>query len=170
MKKHFSLFAFLFLLTVVLVGCAQTKQYTPQPIGTQYYLTGIPADLVRIQVNDLRAEKENSEQLTQAIKGQILSALSQEKIDGNRSLYNLHIDIIVHRSFFTLGNWNASTKLRIKLIDPKNNIVGNWNAEGTAHRSNMWGYATAKAVSQDAYNIAVADMMSTLSTVSLRKQ
>ena len=168
MKKHFSLFAFLFFVIIVLAGCAQTKQYTPQPIGTQYNLLSMPADLVRVQVNDLRAERENSEQLIQGIKGQILSALSTEKITGNRSLYSLHIDIIEHRSFFTLGNWNASTKLRIKLIDPKkNNIIGNWNAEGNAHRSNMWGYATAKAVSQDAYNIAIADMMSILSSVSL---
>ncbi|MFZ3116027.1 MAG: hypothetical protein WA121_10550 [Syntrophales bacterium] len=170
MKKHFPLVTFLFLLIIVLDGCAQTKQYTPQPVGTQYSLSGMPGDLVRIQVNDLRAEKENSDELIQAIKGQILSALSPEKITGNRSLYNLHIDIIEHRSFFTLGNWNASTKFRIKLIDPKSNLIGNWNAEGNAHRSNMWGYATAKAVSQDAYNIAIADMMSTLSAVSLWKQ
>jgi hypothetical protein len=170
MKKYFPRFLFFFILIVALTGCAQTKQYTPQPIGTQYRLAGMPSDIVRVQVNDLRAEKENSEQLIQAIKGQILSALSPEKIAGNRSLYNLQIDIIEHRSFFTLGNWNASTKLRIKLIDPQNNIVENWNAEGNAHRSNMWGYATAKAVSQDAYNIAVADMMSTLSAVSLKKQ
>lgn len=167
MKKHFSLFTLVFLLIIVLAGCAQTKQYTPQPIGTQYNLTGMPADLVRVQVNDLRAEKENSEQLIQCIKGQVLSALSTKKITGNRSFYSLHIDVIEHRSFFTLGNWNASTKLHIKLIDPKNKIIGNWNAEGNAHRSNMWGYATAKAVSQDAYNIAIADMMSILSSVSL---
>ncbi len=67
-------------------------------------------------------------------------------------------------------NWNALTKLRIKLIDAQNNVIGNWNAEGNAHRSNMWGYETAKTVSQDAYNIAVADMMSTLSSVNLIKQ
>ena len=170
MKKTFPLFTFLALFIVVLTGCAQTKQYTPQPIGTQYDLSGMPADLVRVQVNDLRAERENSEQLVQGIKGQILSALSPKKIVGDRPLYRLNIDIIEHRSYFTFGNWNASTKLRIKLIDPKNNMVGNWNAEGSAHRSNMWGYATAKAVSQDAYNIAVADMMSTLSSVSLVKQ
>jgi hypothetical protein len=170
MKKIFSIFTFLSLFIVFLTGCAQTKQYTPQPIGTQYNLSGMPADLVRVQVNDLRAERENFEQLIQGIKGQILSSLSPDKITGNRSLYDLHIDIIEHRSFFTLGNWNASTKLRIKLIDPKKNMIGNWNAEGTAHRSNMWGYETAKAVSQDAYNIAIADMMSTLSAVSLVKQ
>jgi len=36
-----------------------------------------------------------------------LSALSPEKIAGNRSFYNLQVDIIEHRSFFTLGNWNG---------------------------------------------------------------
>lgn len=169
MKKYFPRFSFFFILIVVLTGCAQTKQYTPKPIGTQYRLEGMPSDIVRVQVNDLRAEKETSEQLIQAIKGQILSALSPKKIAGDRSLYNLQIDIIEHRSFFTLGNWNASTKFRIKLIDPEKIIIGNWRAEGEAYRSNMRGYITAKAVSQDAYNIAVADMMSTLSAVSLVK-
>ncbi len=168
MRKKVS-FAFLYILFLVIItGCAQTKQYAPQPVGNQYVLSGMPADLVRVEVNDLRAERENSEQLIQGIKGQILSALSTEKITGNRTMYSLNIDIIEHRSFFTLGNWNASTKLRIKLLNSKNNLVGNWTAVGSAHRSNMWGYATTKAVSQDAYNIAIADMMSTLSTVSIK--
>jgi len=170
MKKCFSRFSFFFIVIVTFAGCAQTKQYAPQPIGTRYILSGMPSEIVRVQVNDLRAEKENSEQLIQAIKGQILSALSSDKIAGNQSLYNLKIDIIEHRSYFTLGNWNASTKFRIKLLDSQNNIIGNWNAEGNAQRSNMLGYATAKAVSQDAYNIAVADMMSNLSAVSLKNQ
>jgi hypothetical protein len=170
MKRDIFYALYFSLFIVALTGCAQTRQYTTQSIGAQYSLAGMPADLVRVKVNDFRAEKENSDQLTQAIKGQILSALSPEKIAVNRSFYNLQVDIIEHRSFFTLGNWNASTKLRIKLIDPQNNLIGNWNAEGNAHRSNMWGYETAKAVSQDAYNIAVADMMSTLSSVTLIKQ
>jgi hypothetical protein len=170
MKKVFSTFTSLCFFIVVFIGCAQTKQYTPQPIGTQYNLPGMPADIVRVQINDLRAEKDNSEQLVQVIKGQLLIALSPEKSTRDRVIYRLHIDIIEHRSFFTLGNWNATTKLRIKLIDHKNNIVGNWIAEGNAQRSNMWGYSTANAVSQDAYNIAVADMMSILSSVSLAKE
>lgn len=169
MKRNVINFSALFFLIVAITGCAQTKQYTPQSIVSQYTLTGMPSELVRIQVNDFRAEKENSEQLIQAIKGQILSALSPVKIAGSRDLYVLQVDIIEHRSFFTLGNWNASTKLRIKLIDSQNIMIGNWSAEGNAHRSNMWGYTTAKAVSQDSYNIAIADMMSNLSTVSLMR-
>ncbi len=57
MKKYFSSFSFLLLLIVAIAGCAQTKQYTPQFIKTQYHLRGIPADLVRVHVNDLRGEK-----------------------------------------------------------------------------------------------------------------
>lgn len=163
MKKILFLLFFILLLS----GCAQTKQYSPQPLAIQYNLSGMPADIVHVKINDFRAERENSEQLVQAIRGQILNALSPEKISENQAVYKLIIDIIEHRSFFTLGNWNASTKFRIKLIDPQNNIIDKWNAEGDAHRSNMWGYATAEAVSQDAYNIAIADMMSTLSSISL---
>ncbi len=142
-------------------------QYASQPVGTGYNLSGMPSDLVRVQVNDLRAEKNQSEQLIQTIKGQVLSALSDEQITGKHKLYKLSIDIVEHRSYFTFGNWNASTRLRIRLVAPKGKIEGNWIAEGKAHRYNLWGYATAKAVSQDAYNIAIADMMSTLSSVSL---
>ena len=169
MKKTFPFFTFFLLFIVIITGCAQTKQYTPHPIGTRY-LSGMPADLVRIQVIDLRVERGNSEQLVQGIKGQILSALSSEIITGDRAVYSLNIDIIECHSFFTPGNWNASTKLRIKLIDPKNNLIGNWKAEGSAHGLNLWGYETAKAVSQDAYNMAIGDMMSTLSSVSLVKK
>ena len=169
MKKYFSCFARLLILMVSVSGCVQTKQYTPQSIGTQYNLAGMPTDIVRLDVNDFRAERENSEQLTKTIKGQISSALSPEKITNSRSFYVLQVDIIEHRSFFTLGNWNAATKFRIKLIDSQNNIIGNWIAQGNAHRANMWGYATAKAVSQDSYNIAIADMMSILSAVTLEK-
>jgi dTDP-4-amino-4,6-dideoxygalactose transaminase len=86
MKKIFPPFYYLLFFIVVLSGCAQTKQYTPHTIGTQYNLSGMPADLICVQVNDLRAERENSEQLLQVIKGQILSALSSEKTNGNRAL------------------------------------------------------------------------------------
>ena len=58
MKNILSIFTYLFLLIIVIAGCSQTKQYTPQPIGTQYNLSGMPADIVRVQVNDLRAERE----------------------------------------------------------------------------------------------------------------
>ena len=163
MKKRFHLL--FFIIIVFLSGCAQTKHYVPQPIKAQYNLTSMPVDIVRVQVNDLHAERINSVQLIQNIKEQIINALSSEKQNVNLSYYNLNIDIIEHRSFFTLGNWNASTKLGVKLMNSKNNLMGSWNAVGNAHRSNLWGYATAKTVSQNAYNIAIADMISALSTI-----
>ena len=38
-------------------------------------------------------------------------------------------------------------------------------AIGEGHRSNMLGYATAKAVSQDSFDAAMADLLSVLSSV-----
>lgn len=166
LRFTFHLFLF-FVLVAVIAGCAQTKQYTPEPIRAEYSLSNIPYNIVRINVNDLRAERDNSDELKNVIKDQIFKALSKDGITGKSIIYILNIDIIEHRAFFTFGNWNASTKLRIRLMSQNNEILGNWTAEGNAHRSNMLGYATAKAVSQDAYNIAIADMMSTLSSLSL---
>jgi hypothetical protein len=36
---------------------------------------------------------------------------------------------------------------------------------GEGHRSNMAGYLTAAAVSQDSFNVAMADLMSSLSAI-----
>jgi hypothetical protein len=45
----------------------------------------MPAEIVHVQVNDLRAEKENSEELVRVIKGQMLVALSPKKVTGKKS-------------------------------------------------------------------------------------
>ncbi len=157
------------LFTCFLVNsCAQTKQYTPRPAAANYQLPGLPANIVTVQVNDLRPDANTDDGLQKILKGQVMAALSAEPSYQTANRYVLAVDIVEHRSFFTLGNWNASTHFRIRLGDASGNAVGQWDARGTAHRSNMWGYATAEAVSQDSYNIAVADMMSILSSVSVR--
>jgi hypothetical protein len=64
-------------------------------------------------VRDLRAERENSGALISAIQSQILNALTGKATSLNR--YRLTVDVIEHRSFFTLGNWNASIRLKWRL-------------------------------------------------------
>lgn len=162
-----SLFALL-SASFILNGCAQTKQYTPRSAAANYHLAGLPSNVVAVHVNDLRPDSNNSDGLQNVLKGQVMASLSTEPSQELSNRYILTVDIIEHRSFFTLGNWNASTHFRIRLANAMGKIMGQWDARGTAHRSNMWGYATAEAVGQDSYNIAVADMMSTLSAVSVR--
>ena len=164
----------IFLLVVLLgtsfffYGCAQTKQYTPRSATVNYHLAGLPSNIVTVHVNDLRPDSNSSDGLQNVLKGQVMASLSTEPSKELSKRYILTVDIIEHRSFFTLGNWNASTRFRIRLANAMGKIMGQWDAKGTAHRSNMWGYATAEAVAQDSYNIAVADMMSILSAVSVR--
>ena len=169
MRKIIMTSLFVLLCTcVILSGCVQTKQYTPRVAVSNYHLAGLPANVIAVQVNDLRPDSNFSEGLQNILKGQIMAALSMKPSKESSNRYTLTVDIIEHRSFFTLGNWNASTRFRIRFADASGKIIGQWDARGTAHRSNMWGYATAEAVGQDSYNIAVADIMSILSSVSVR--
>ena len=169
MRFWLNKWSILCLVWFFIFGCAQTMQYTPNIATTSYQLPRLPANLVRVKVNDLRPETSPSDGLKEVLRGQITAALSQEPTNVEGKDYTIIIDIIENRSFFTLGNWNASTRLRVKLVDKSGAIIGQWDAVGNAQRSNMWGYATAKAVGQDSYNIAVADMMSSLSKVSVRE-
>lgn len=167
-QKIFNL-GFVLIPFLMLMACAQTQQYTPRLASYSYQLAGLPSNVVEVQVNDLRPETPSSDGLKDVLRSQVLSVLSSQPAPTIDRRYKLVIDIIEHRSFFTLGNWNASTRFRVKLIAINGGSVGQWDAIGTAHRSNMSGYATAEAVSQDSYNIAVADMMSSLSQVSIRQ-
>lgn len=156
------------IICMIIGGCAQTKHYTPRPAAAAYQLPDLPANIIDVQVNDLRPDVNPNEGLKNILKGQLLAALSSQPAHQLINRYTLAVDIIEHRSFFTLGNWNASTRFRVRLKDTSGNILGQWDATAIAHRSNMWGYASAEAVSQDSYDIAVADMMSSLSQVSVR--
>ena len=114
-------------------------------------------------VRDLRAERSNSIGLISAIQSQISNALTGTPTA--HSHYTLTVDVIEHRSFFTLGNWNASTRLKWRVQEVNGSIPREGVSLGEGHRSNMAGYLTAGAVSQDSFNVAMADLMSSLSAI-----
>jgi hypothetical protein len=161
-------FLFLLALGALLSGCAQTRQFTPSAAPARYQLHGLPANIVEVQVNDLRPEQSAGDALSQVLKAQLVTSLSPDPAPAATLHCRLIIDVIEHRAFFTLGNWNASTRLRARLFEASGKALGQWEATGSSSRSNMFGYATAKAVSQDSYNIAVADLLSSLTPVSVR--
>jgi hypothetical protein len=75
------------------------------------------------------------------------------------------VDVIEYRSFFTLGNWNASTRLKWRVQQGTGSILREGVSVSEGHRSNMAGYLTAAAVSQDSFSVAMADLMSSLSAI-----
>jgi hypothetical protein len=160
-------FLFLLALGVLFSGCAQTRQFTPSAAPARYQLHGLPTNIVEVQVNDLRPEQSAGDALSQVLKAQLVTALSPDPAPAATTHCRLTVDVIEHRTFFTLGNWNASTRFRARLFEASGKTLGQWEATGSASRSNMFGYATAEAVSQDSYNIAVADLLSSLTPVSV---
>ncbi len=163
--KHYQL---LVLVSVVAAfGCAQTKVYTPQVTPTRVELSGLPASIVTVEINDLRAEKNHSDALAAVLRSQVESALTRSPAPEGATRHRLVIDVVEHRSYFTSGTWNASTRLRARLIRSDGSLRGQWEGSGSGRRSNMWGYHDAKAVSQDAYNNAVSDLLSALTAASI---
>ncbi|MBJ6726802.1 hypothetical protein [Geomesophilobacter sediminis] len=153
------------LLCLMCVACAQTMQFTPRPAA---YSNKLALNIVDVQVNDLRADS-TGDGLKAVLRDQVLSTLSLQAPSNSKIRYRLVIDIIQHGSFFTAPNWNASSRFRAKLLDENERLIGQWDLTGAAHQYNMAGYSTAEAVSQDSYNIAIADLISSLSQVSMKE-
>jgi hypothetical protein len=151
---------------VLIIGCAQTRQVTPTAAPDQ--LPGLPANVVDVQVNDLRVPPE-PDTVPRVLKAQLVSALSAQPAPADASRYRLDVDVMEHRAIRTLEVWNASTRLRARLTELSGKPLGQWDASGTARRPDTLGSAAAKAVAQDSYNLAVADLLSSLSTVSVRQ-
>lgn len=158
--------AFLVTLSILLVGCMETRQFTPAPAPAQHQLQGLPANAVDVQVHDRRTDTAIQDALPQVLKAHLIASLSPEPAPAVTNQSHLVVDIIEHRAVFTPGTWSASTRFRARLLESSGNTLGQWDAIGSARRSNTWGYATAKAVAQESYNIAVADLLSSLAPVA----
>ena len=152
-------------LLMLLTGCAQTTSYAPKPITAAYRLDNFSKGNFQVVVRDLRADRGNSDALISAIQSQVLNSLSGGATARNH--FKLSVDVIEHRSFFTAGNWSASTRLKWRVQRENGSMIGEGVSVGEGHRSNMAGYLTAGAVSQDAFNVAMADLMSSLSAIQV---
>jgi hypothetical protein len=111
---------------IALGACAQTASYAPEPIRAGYSIQNFSRSNLTVVVRDLRADRESSAELVSAIQSQILNSLADNP--KKNGMYLLSIDIVEHRSFFTLGNWNAVTRLRWQIRRPGGTIL----TQGTA--------------------------------------
>jgi len=168
LKRFFIFIAVILGIGLYTTSCAQTTEYTPNSGTANFTLQGLPSNVLVVRVNDFRPKSTSNSDLKSALKGLIMVSLSEVPSQETDNRYVLTVDVIEHRTFFTMGNWNASTRFRIRLATSEGKILGQWDARGTAQRSNTWGAATAEAVGKDSYDIAIADMMSILSGVSVR--
>jgi hypothetical protein len=154
------------ILIVLLLGfvtsCAQSISFAPTPAAVSYRISNFSRSSLRVVVNDFRGERENSDTLVAAIRSEIENSLLGPASDRQ---YLLTVDVIEHRSFFTLGNWHATTRLKWRIERSSGQMIKDGIAVGEGHRSNMTGYFTAAAVSQDSFNAAMADLLSSISAV-----
>jgi len=153
---------FFTMLSIALVGCSTSKSHMPSSSKAQIQLTNLPKSLIIVQINDIRADKGDSENIKSLLKSEIENSLSSDNFTTLQVSYILEVDIVEYRSYFSLAVWNGSAKFRARLISNDKTIIGTCEGSGSSQRSNTMGYSTAKRVAQDAYNTAVADLLSNL--------
>jgi hypothetical protein len=150
-----------FFILLVISSCAQVKHYSPQQINRQYSLTNFSIQNSNIIVKDFRADVMNSDNIGILVKQQLLSSF----VGQTQNFYIINIDIIEHKAFFTLGNWNGKTQFRIHITTTSGKDIAFFDAVGNSSLSNLWGYKSAEDASQNAYNAAITDLMSKLSHI-----
>ena len=155
------------ILSIILYGCSTSKAYMPSTSQVSTELTNLPSSNVSIKVSDIRGDKGDSENLKSLLKSEIENSLGKNNSATLSQNYILEIDIVEYRSYFSLAVWNGSAKLRARLLSSDNSIVGTFEGVGASQRSNTMGNATAKRVAQDAYNSAVADLLSNLKSAKV---
>ena len=74
---------------VALFGCAQTRQFTPTPTTVRIELQGLPANVVEVQVNDLRGQLTESDSLGLILREEIARSLSASPASPIKSRYDL---------------------------------------------------------------------------------
>ena len=154
--------AVVFLATIT--ACATVKVYAPTRTPTAS--TGWPRGLVRVVVQDARPDRVDSEKLRTAVQDVLAAATNS---DSTATRYTLTVAVLEHRAYFSFGTWNARTRLRATLTDGNGREIGSWAAQGEASRMNTWGYSTAARVSEEAFELAVADLTVQLAAVKLTR-
>lgn len=145
----------------IIAGCAQVAHYSPESSNRHYSLSNFSTEKTEVNVSDFRAA-QSGDDICNIVKRQIIASLSGKNTLNN---YIINVQVLDHKSYFTLGNWNAETQFRVKVYLPDGKDIALFDAGGRASLSNMLGYSTAKEVSQNAYNLAIADLMSKLSLI-----
>lgn len=153
---------YIWILCLFLIGCAQVKHYSPNQTNRQYSLQNFSITNCSVKINNFRTNVESYDNLGQIIRQQILSSFAGK---NTKEIYVISVDIIEHKAFFTLGNWNGETLLRVKVSTQSGNDIAFFDSVGRASLSNFWGYESAKDASQNAYNLAMSDLMSKLSHI-----
>lgn len=161
-------FAAVLLPWFIGTGCVRTEQNALQPVFHTDKFAGLPADIVEVQVYDLRPGAVADDGLPDLLRSQVVAVLGEEPAAQSRHRYRLSIDIVEHRSFCTTGNRHGCTRLRLKLLAGTGALLRRWDLLGSAERPEE--NSTEETVTYDSYNLAVAELIATLSRVSLTQQ
>lgn len=158
-KKCISAFI-TFLIFVIVTGCASVRYITPQVIKNDITLSNLSESSTKVIVTDYRLAVFPDD-VCNSIQKQLTQSLSKAAPLSDVES-TLTVDVIEYKSFFTHNEWHGEIKLKVILKNADNKLLGSWDIYETTKRANIWGYTTAKQVSQEVYEKAMSHLIAVL--------
>lgn len=143
-------------------GCSTVQYVTPKNENKNFSFENLTKDNTNIEVKDYRNISQK-DKLCDTLQVHLEEILNSDKMSTEP--FTLQVDILDYKAYFSRSNWNADFNVNIKLIDKQNTVVFNKEIRETETRYNMWGYGTAKEVSQQVYDKAIASIVSSVNDV-----
>lgn len=153
-------------LSCFVVGCHANKTFSPKLAPVQAIISGLPASKVRLTVNDLRTKRDNGDTLSGVLRNQIARVLVPGS--GTATTHELQIDAVEHQVNKAWFTWNATTRLRARVVNPDGTRMPDMVANGTGSGVDWWSNRSAKGAMQRAYNAAISDLLAQLNAQALK--
>ncbi len=151
----------------LLAGCSTVHTAAPPEVEPLPPLVGWPQGAIALTIEDLRPTKDETEALVQTIEGTIRVWLRESTVPSDR--YAMRIQILGYQAAAETGQpyWYGTTAFLVTVTDPTGNRVREWQILGRARKWNWWGYGTARAVAQESFQLAMAQLRARMEATPL---
>ena len=151
--------ASLILPLLLLTSCTTVYLFQPPEIAHSSGVPGWPREQVRLTVEDVRPNPEESAEVLKVTEGAVRSLLADQPPTAS-GLYRMEVRLLAHRATFETGNpfWSGATAFQVRVFEPLGTLWREWSIGGASRKWNWWGYWTARSVSDEAFERAVTDL------------
>lgn len=140
---------------LLLTGCTTVWQFAPPRAERP----DIQPDIASVEVLDLRAKSEHSDELVTAVKQAVAPVVARSDRASR-----VVVSILGYHATFETGipYWFGHTAFQVSLVRSDGTPVKTWDVYGASRKWNWWGYWTAKAAARESFESALSQLLASL--------
>jgi hypothetical protein len=137
-------------VSVSVSGCASGNTTPSAETLRGVQLTKVSRLNAAFEVNDLRADRRNSQTIEQLVQQDLTSVLNPEVSSSDKSRYKFIVEVLEYGVYFIPPQWSSRIVLNVKIFSPNAELLGIINPAAHAFRFNTWGIGSAEDAEREA--------------------